>query len=87
MHDCCPRGHGCNAPDGSEPCALEVFRAASDELEEAELALERWTALDRACEHRGSNSERRFRKRAYERTRDRALVALALHGSAMAAAG
>jgi hypothetical protein len=80
MRWCCPRAHGCNDPAGAEPCALDVCRAAAAEVSDAALALERWSALQRACERPRSDSERRFRQRAYERSRDRALVALALHG-------
>jgi hypothetical protein len=79
MRWCCPRGHGCNAPVGSEPCALDVCRAVADEVSDAEQALERWNALQRACAYRRTDSERRFRRRAYERSRDRALMALAMH--------
>src|SRR5437763_5790315 len=81
MRWCCPRGHGCNAPGTEEPCALDVCRAADPELREAALALERWAALERACEHRRNERELRFRRRAYERARDHALVAVALHGA------
>jgi hypothetical protein len=79
MRWCCPRGHGCNAPGGSEPCALDVCRAVTDEVSDAGQALERWNALQRACAYRRTDSERRFRRRAYERSRDRALMALAMH--------
>jgi hypothetical protein len=79
MRWCCPPGHGCNSPDGSEPCALEVFRAASADDPDARLALERWDALQRACEHRRNDNERRFRRRAFERARDQALIGRALH--------
>jgi hypothetical protein len=46
------------------------------------IAVERWIALRRACEMGCSNRERRFRQRAYERARDRALLALLLHAQA-----
>jgi hypothetical protein len=81
MASCCPQGHGCNAPDGAEPCALDLFSAAAADSTEATLALKRWAALQRACANRRTEGERRFRRRAYERARDRALVTLALHPS------
>jgi hypothetical protein len=59
-----------------------------DDVPDAALALVRWSAVERACERRRSDSERRFRRRAYERARDRALVAVALHrGPVLVAAG
>jgi hypothetical protein len=69
---CCPPGRGCNAPGGEEPCALSLCRAAAGE-EEAALALDRWGAFEN-CRDR----ERRFRRRAFERARDRALITLAM---------
>jgi len=71
---CCPSGHGCNAPGGNEPCALALCRAAARDEEDAALAQSRWGALEAASEQR----ERRFRRRAFERARDRALIALAM---------
>ena len=80
MKSCCPEGHGCNAPGGAEPCALERLREAAAEDQEAAVALRRWEALQRACERRRGRNERRFRERAFARARDRALIALALGG-------
>ena len=62
-----------------------MCRSVEGELRDARLALERWTALQRACEHRRTDTERRFRRRAYERARDRALVAVAMHGTSATA--
>ena len=42
-------------------------------------AVSRWRIFRKACEHRRNENERRFRRRAYERARDEALIALALH--------
>jgi hypothetical protein len=81
MASCCPHGHGCNAPGGAEPCALDLFRTAAADSTDAALALKRWGALERACANRRTEGERRFRRRAYERARDRALMTLALHPS------
>jgi hypothetical protein len=75
---CCPPGHGCNAPVGGEPCALALCRAAARNEEDAAVALERWTALEAATAHESGDGERRFRRRAFERARDRALIALAM---------
>jgi hypothetical protein len=78
MKSCCPQGHGCNAPGGDQPCALERLRAAAREDREAELALRRWEALQRACERRRAGNERRFLARAFARARDQALIGMAL---------
>ncbi len=75
MADCCPPGHGCNAPDGGEPCALTLCRVAAEQEGYAALALDRWQALEASAEGDG---ERRFRRRAFERARDQALIALAM---------
>jgi hypothetical protein len=80
MKSCCPEGRGCNAPGGAEPCALERLRIAAAEDRDAVLALQRWEALQRAFAHRRRDSERRFRRRAFARARDRALIGLALGG-------
>src|SRR5437764_4620595 len=71
---CCPPGHGCNAPGGEEPCALALCQAAAQEEEDAALALSRWGDFEAAAEQ----GERRFRRRAFERARDRALISLAM---------
>jgi hypothetical protein len=75
MADCCPAGHGCNAPAGTEPCALTLCRAAAEDEDDAKLALARWQALEASSEGDG---QRRFRRRAFERARDRALISLAM---------
>jgi hypothetical protein len=74
MVACCPPGHGCNAPGGNEPCALTLCRAAAQDEEDAALALSRWGDFEAA----GEQGERRFRRRAFERARDRALIGLAM---------
>jgi hypothetical protein len=76
MHPCCPPGHGCNAAGGAEPCALELCRSAAAVEEDAALALKRWKTFEQARE--GVRGELRFRRRAFERARDRALIALAM---------
>jgi hypothetical protein len=79
VRPCCPPGHGCNAEGDAEACALELCRAAAAEQKDAALALKRWSSLVAARE-RGGRGERefRFRRRAFERARDRALIGLAL---------
>jgi hypothetical protein len=78
MRVCCPQSGGCNAVDDDQPCVLERFAANAAEIEEAAVALSRWSIFQKACEHRRNDNERRFRRRAYERARDAALIALAL---------
>jgi hypothetical protein len=75
---CCPVSHGCNAPGATEACALELFAAKAAEVVEAAEAISRWRIYQKACELRRNENERRFRRRAYERARDEALIALAL---------
>jgi hypothetical protein len=75
---CCPEAHGCNAVQGDQPCALELIAAGATEVAEAAVALSRWGIFQKACEHRRNDNERRFRRRAYQRARDEALIALAL---------
>jgi hypothetical protein len=87
MRPCCPPGHGCNAPDGDEPCLLALCEAAADEEPDAALAVVRWRAWRAARERQRSNRERRFRLRSYERERDRALVPLLMRAQAAAGAG
>src|SRR5258705_9327664 len=77
MKPCCPAGRGCNSPRGDEPCALDLCRAAAEQERDAALALAYWNELERLPEQ-GAGSERRFRRRAFERARDRALRALAM---------
>jgi hypothetical protein len=43
---------------------------------QAALALGRWEEWRRVCERRGGRREKRFRRRAYERARDAAVVAV-----------
>ena len=78
MQWCCPGGHGCNAPNGNEPCALEICRTIAGWESEASVALARWEALQSAIEQGCSEGERRFRRRAYRRARDKALIAEAM---------
>ncbi|HLJ04480.1 MAG TPA: hypothetical protein VKT31_13625 [Solirubrobacteraceae bacterium] len=81
MRACCPAAHGCNAQGGREACALDVCRAAAPQLREAALALKRWDALQAAWDG-DSERERRFQRRAYQRARDSALIAIALEPAA-----
>ena len=83
---CCPPGHGCNAPGGGEPCALAVCQAAAQEVQDDALAGARWGALGAASEHNCGDGERRFRRRAFERARDRALIGLAMRGDRLTSA-
>jgi hypothetical protein len=48
------------------------------ELREAAEAVSRWQVFLKAREQRPNENERRFRRRAYERARNSALIALAL---------
>jgi hypothetical protein len=84
MQSCCPPGRGCNAPhdEEPEPCALLLCRSAVSEGGYASLALERWRELQKARRQHRSDGERRFRRRAFERARDRALIALAMNRAA-----
>jgi hypothetical protein len=83
MAECCPPGRGCNAPSGNEPCALTLCHIAAEEEGDAALALDRWQALEAASDGDG---ERRFRRRAFERARDQALIALAMRAGPWIAA-
>jgi hypothetical protein len=76
---CCPPGHGCNAPGGGESCALVLCQAAAQQEDDAATALARWGAFEAASESNCGDGERRFRRRAFERARDKALIALAMH--------
>src|SRR5581483_4723641 len=78
MAVCCPEAHGCNAPSGKEACALELLRAAAPGDRDAVKALDRWKLLVRAAEAHSGERERRFRRRAFERARNRALIGLAM---------
>jgi hypothetical protein len=56
-----------------------VFAAVEPD---AALALTRWGALEEAQRRQGEGGgEPRFRRRAYERVRDRALVAIAMRSA------
>jgi hypothetical protein len=88
MHPCCPPGHGCNADGAAETCALELCRAAAGVQKDAALAVKRWNTLELARERGRGERECRFRRRAFERARDRALIGLALQsGTASAEPG
>ena len=78
MKQCCPPGHGCNDPDGIEPCALALCRDAAQEEDEAALAVQRWGDLEMARQRHRADGEQRFRRRAFQRARDRALIGLAM---------
>lgn len=84
MRWCCPPGHGCNAPDGEEVCALALCRQAADVQRDAALAIVRWGDFEEACARQCSDGERRFRRRAFERARDRALMAIVMRPQASA---
>jgi hypothetical protein len=75
MAECCPPGRGCNSPRGDEACVLTLCSLDKQEPDAA-MALARWEELQEVdSQDRG---ERRFRRRAFERARDRALQALAM---------
>jgi len=78
MAICCPDGHGCNDPSGSEPCALTLLTTAAPADKDAAKALDRWWLLVGASQTGSGERERRFRRRAYERSRNRALIGLAM---------
>jgi hypothetical protein len=73
---CCPPARGCNSAEHDEPCAVALLRAVAEEEPKAQVALERWDELERVRDER--KATRRFRRRAYARARERALVALAM---------
>jgi hypothetical protein len=75
MAECCPPGRGCNSPRGDEACALALCSASTQEPDAA-LALARWEELQKVGEQ--DRRARRFRRRAFERARDRALQAVAM---------
>src|SRR6266480_3765504 len=82
MRPCCPAGRGCNAADRDEVCVLTLFRAFSADEPAAALALERWAVFEDVFEQRlGSDGGLRFRRRAYERVRNRALVAITMRSA------
>jgi hypothetical protein len=57
---------------------LALCQAAAQEEEDAAVALARWGAFEAATEENCGEGERRFRRRAFERARDKALIALAM---------
>jgi hypothetical protein len=75
MRECCPPGRGCNSPHGDEPCVLALCTLEKQEPDAA-VALARWEELQ-GVDGR-EPGERRFRRRSFERARDRALQALAM---------
>lgn len=79
MRQCCPPNRGCNAHGKRQPCVLTIFRTAAETTEEARVAVERWEALELTEREGAGAGERRFRRRAYERAREQALAAVALH--------
>jgi hypothetical protein len=81
---CCPPRHGCNCPERDEPCILELCRQAMDE-ERAALAVRRWETLQGTPSR--TRDERRFRARAYERARDRALPVLLMRAQLASTSG
>jgi hypothetical protein len=65
-----------------------LCRAAAAEQKDAALAVKRWSSLVAARDRGRGEREFRFRRRAFERARDRALIALALQtGGAAPARG
>jgi hypothetical protein len=84
VRTCCPPGHGCNAARGMEPCLLALCRAAAPEEPSAAIAVARWSEWVEACARRATKRERRFRRRSYERARERALSALLMRAHAAA---
>ncbi len=82
MHSCCPPSHGCNSAGDHEPCALVLCHMFASVEPDAALAVTRWTAVEKAQKRPGEGGrEPRFRRRAYERVRDRALVAIAMRSA------
>jgi hypothetical protein len=79
MRPCCPPGRGCNAPLHDERCVLELCREILPEEPTAMLALARWRAWQDTPAGHVARGERRFRRRAYLRARDEAIVVLAMH--------
>lgn len=78
MKYCCPPAQGCNDPNGADCCALTLCREAADDEDDAAVALERWSAWRESCSEHHPRGERRFRRRAFQRARDRALRRLAM---------
>jgi hypothetical protein len=59
---------------------VTLCRAAASQEDDAAVAVERWQALEASAEGDG---QRRFRRRAFERARDRALIGLAMSARAV----
>src|SRR5690349_19978826 len=78
VHACCPAGLGCNSPDPEAGCALERIVEVAADMEQARRALARWDLFVRVSDRPPGDGERRFRRRAYARARDAALIAFAL---------
>jgi hypothetical protein len=78
MPPCCPPGRGCNSPNRDERCTLTLCQTAATQEAAAANALERWRAWQKACRGRTKGSERRFLRRSFQRSRDRALIVLAM---------
>jgi len=78
MPVCCPAGHGCNSPGGKEPCALTLLGGAAPTDRDAAKAMARWGSLMQSEQAGCGERERRFRRRAFERARNRALIGLAM---------
>src|SRR5256885_11079477 len=73
---CCAAARGCSSAEHEEPCSVVLLRAVAGQEPKAQLALQRWAELERVRDER--KATRRFRRRAYARARERALVALAM---------
>jgi hypothetical protein len=83
MHPCCPAGRGCNSADRDEACVLTLCRTFAAAEPAAALALARWELFEDASQHHpASHGEQRFRRRAYERARDRALAGITMRTTA-----
>jgi hypothetical protein len=63
---------------------LALCRAASEEEPTAARAVARWAEWRQACIRASAKSERRFRRRAYERARELALAALVMRAHTLA---
>jgi hypothetical protein len=66
---------------------LELCREIAAEEPGAALVLARWSDWRSACERQASKRERRFRRRAYQRARDRALGVLLMRTQAPGTGG
>lgn len=66
---------------------MELCRHAAEHDRDAAKAVARWAALERAHQRGRGEGELRFRRRAFERARDRALIGLALSSDGPPAQG